>query len=121
MVRVGDTISTGFEVEQLPGYKVVKPMVFVGLFPIDSGDYFDLKEALSKFRLNDPAFSYLPEQSQALGSGFRCGFLGLLHAEVVQERLTTEYGVNILTTAPSVEYLVNGEKLDNPSDLDPAR
>ena len=120
MVRVGDTISTGFEVEQLPGYKVVKPMVFVGLFPIDSGDYFDLKEALSKFRLNDPAFSYLPEQSQALGSGFRCGFLGLLHAEVVQERLTTEYGVNILTTAPSVEYLVNGEKLDNPSDLDPA-
>jgi len=120
LVRVGDTISTGFEVEQLPGYKVVKPMVFVGLFPIDSGDYFDLKEALSKFRLNDPAFSYLPEQSQALGSGFRCGFLGLLHAEVVQERLTTEYGVNILTTAPSVEYLVNGEKLDNPSDLDPA-
>jgi len=120
LVRVGDTISTSFEADQLPGYKLVKPMVFVGLFPIDSADYFDLKEALSKFRLNDPAFSYIPEQSQALGSGFRCGFLGLLHAEVVQERLTTEFNVNLLATAPSVEYLVNGEKLDNPSELDPA-
>jgi len=120
LVRVGDTISTSFEADQLPGYKLVKPMVFVGLFPIDSADYFDLKEALSKFRLNDPAFAYIPEQSQALGSGFRCGFLGLLHAEVVQERLTTEFNVNLLATAPSVEYLVNGEKLDNPSELDPA-
>ena len=120
LVRVGDTISTSSEADQLPGYKLVKPMVFVGLFPIDSADYFDLKEALSKFRLNDPAFSYIPEQSQALGSGFRCGFLGLLHAEVVQERLTTEFNVNLLATAPSVEYLVNGEKLDNPSELDPA-
>src|SRR3989344_2924750 len=113
LVRVGDTISTSFEADQLPGYKLVKPMVFVGLFPIDSADYFDLKEALSKFRLNDPAFSYIPEQSQALGSGFRCGFLGLLHAEVVQERLTTEFNVNLLATAPSVEYLVNGERLIN--------
>ena len=120
LVKVGDTISTSFEVEQLPGYKVVKPMVFVGLFPIDTNEYFDLKDALSKFRLNDPAFSYIPEKSQALGSGFRCGFLGLLHAEVVQERLTGEFNVNLLSTAPSVEYLVNGEKLDNPSDLDPA-
>ncbi len=120
LVRVGDTISTSFDGGQLPGYKVVKPMVFVGLFPIDSDEYFDLKDALSKFRLSDPAFSYIPEQSQALGSGFRCGFLGLLHAEVVQERLATEHGVNILATAPAVEYLVNGEKLDNPSELDPA-
>lgn len=120
-VRVGDTISTSFESEQLPGYKEVKPMVYVGLYPIDSSEYFDLKEALSKFKLNDPAFSYELEQSAALGSGFRCGFLGLLHAEVVQERLSGEFGVDLLATAPSVEYLVNDEPINNPSDLDPSK
>ena len=119
LVRVGDTISSVSDIELLPGYKEVKPMVFVGLYPIESAEYLDLKEALSKFKLNDPAFSYLPEQSQALGSGFRCGFLGLLHAEVVQERLFEEFGVDLLATAPSVEYLVNGEALDNPSEFDP--
>lgn len=119
LVRVGDTISIDFNQEQLAGYKQVKPMVFVGLYPIESSEYFNLKEALSKFKLNDPAFSYELEQSTALGSGFRCGFLGLLHAEVVQERLSTEFGVDLLATAPSVEYIVNGESLDNPSDLDP--
>lgn len=117
-VRVGDTISTSFEQTQVPGYKEVKPMVYVGLYPIDSSEYFELKEALSKFKLNDPAFSYEMEQSAALGSGFRCGFLGLLHAEVVQERLSGEFNVDLLATAPSVEYLVNGEIVHNPADLD---
>mgnify|MGYP000538050373 CR=1 FL=1 len=117
-VRVGDTISTSFDQGQVPGYKEVKPMVYVGLYPIDSSEYFDLKEALSKFKLNDPAFSYEMEQSAALGSGFRCGFLGLLHAEVVQERLSGEFNVDLLATAPSVEYLVNGVIVHNPADLD---
>ncbi len=117
-VRVGDTISTSFDQQQVPGYKEVKPMVYVGLYPIDSSEYFELKEALSKFKLNDPAFSYEMEQSAALGSGFRCGFLGLLHAEVVQERLQGEFGVDLLATAPSVEYKVNGEIIHNPADLD---
>ncbi len=116
-VRVGDTISSGLNTESLPGYKTVKPMVFVGLYPIEASEYFNLKETLAKFKLNDPAFSYELEQSQALGSGFRCGFLGLLHAEVVQERLSKEFGVDLLATAPSVEYLVNGEILTNPSSL----
>ena len=120
-VRVGDTISDNPQTEALPGYKTVKPMVFVGLYPIENSEYFNLKEALSKFKLNDPAFSYELEQSQALGSGFRCGFLGLLHAEVVQERLSGEFGVNLLATAPSVEYLVNNLPLDNPSELDPTQ
>lgn len=117
-VRVGDTISTDLSLELLPGYKEVKPMVYVGLYPIDSDEYFELKEALSKFKLNDPAFSYEPEQSAALGSGFRCGFLGLLHAEVVQERLSDEFNVDLLATAPSVEYIINGEVVHNPAELD---
>jgi GTP-binding protein LepA len=90
-VRVGDTIAASFEQEQLPGYKEVKPMVYVGLYPIETGDYFELKEALAKFKLNDPAFSYEPEQSAALGSGFRCGFLGLLHAELLCLGLNRPY------------------------------
>ncbi len=119
LVRVGDTISSTPDAKQLPGYKTVKPMVFVGLYPIENSEYFELKEALSRFKLNDPAFSYELEQSQALGSGFRCGFLGLLHAEVVQERLSGEFNVDLLATAPIVEYLVNDKPLDNPSDFDP--
>ena len=117
LVRVGDTISIDFATEALSGYKEVKPMVYVGLFPIDSGEYFELKEALAKFRLTDPAFSYIPEQSQALGAGFRCGFLGLLHAEVVQERLSSEFNVDLLATAPSVEYLIENEPITSPADL----
>jgi len=117
LVRVGDTISSALDADPLPGYKEVKPMVFVGLFPIDSGEYFELKEALSKFRLTDPAFSYVPEKSQALGAGFRCGFLGLLHAEVVQERLSSEYGVDLIATTPSVEYMVGSKLLTNPSSF----
>lgn len=135
LVRVGDTITSSefrvesgelkhintAEIEQLPGYKEVKPMVFVGLYPIDSSEYFELKEALSKFKLNDPAFSYESEQSAALGSGFRCGFLGLLHAEVVQERLSGEFNVDLLATAPSVEYLLGETPIHNPADLDIAQ
>jgi len=117
LVHVGDTIATDFQTEALPGYKQVKPMVYVGLYPIETGEYFELKEALSKFKLNDPAFVFEQEQSSALGSGFRCGFLGLLHAEVVQERLSEEFNVNLLATTPSVEYLVGEETINNPADL----
>ncbi len=120
LVRVGDTIATDFSASPLPGYKEVKPMVFVGLFPIDADEYFELKEALAKFRLTDPAFSYIPEHSQALGAGFRCGFLGLLHAEVVQERLSGEFNVDLLATAPSVEYLWGDKIITNPAELDPS-
>ncbi|MBI1919398.1 elongation factor 4 [Candidatus Microgenomates bacterium] len=119
LVRVGDTISSTVNAEPLPGYKLVKPMVFVGLYPIEPGDFASLKEALSKFKLNDPAFSFELEQSQALGAGFRCGFLGLLHAEVVQERLSEEYGVDLIATIPSVEYMVDGKIIDNPVDFSP--
>ncbi|MBI2019303.1 elongation factor 4 [Candidatus Daviesbacteria bacterium] len=117
LVRVGDTIAIDLSTEPLPGYKEVKPMVFVGLFPIDSDEYFELKEALGKFRLTDPAFSYLPEQSDALGAGFRCGFLGLLHAEVVQERLSGEFNVDLLATAPSVEYMLGDQPITSPAEL----
>lgn len=116
-VRVGDTISTSLDAEPLPGYKQVKPMVYVGLYPVDQDEYHDIKEALEKFRLNDPAFTYELEHSQALGAGFRCGFLGLLHAEVVQQRLSEEFGADLMSTAPSVEYIVDGKVLTNPSEL----
>ncbi len=116
-VQVGDTISVDFNVEPLPGYKVVKPMVFVGLYPIDQDEFHDIKEALERFRLSDPAFTYELEHSTALGAGFRCGFLGLLHAEVVQERLSQEFGAELLATAPSVEYMLGSEVVHNPSDL----
>ena len=126
-VRVGDTIMSTSEVENvlhlggviepLPGYKAVKPMVFVGLYPIDQDKFHDIKEALERFRLSDPAFTYELEHSTALGAGFRCGFLGLLHAEVVQERLSTEFGAELLATTPSVEYMLDDNLVHNPSDL----
>jgi GTP-binding protein LepA len=119
-VRVGDTISTDFETQQLPGYRMVKPMVYVGLYPIDQSEFHDTKEALERFKLTDPAFTYELENSKALGAGFRCGFLGLLHAEVVQERLSEEFNVDLLATSPTVEYLVDDKPLDNPAELDPA-
>lgn len=120
--KVGDTITLmkdGAE-ESLPGYEVVKPMVYSGLYPTNSEDYESLREALDKFRLNDAALEFVPETSAALGFGFRCGFLGMLHMEIVQERLEREYNQTIVTTLPNVEYIVykkDGTQLvvDNPA------
>ncbi|WP_101722560.1 translation elongation factor 4 [Eggerthella timonensis] len=107
-VKVGDTITAvkGGVSEPLPGYREAKPMVFTGLFPIDGDQYEPLKEALEKLSLNDPALAWEPEKSHALGFGFRVGFLGLLHMEVIKERLEREFGLDLLATAPSVEYHV---------------
>jgi GTP-binding protein LepA len=122
--RVGDTVTYAEKgaPAPLPGYRAVKPMVFAGLFPTDSEQYQDLKESLEKLQLNDAALVYEPENSVALGFGFRCGFLGLLHMEIVQERLEREFGLDLITTAPTVEYLVhlrNGQvvEVDNPAQL----
>src|ERR1700749_512318 len=107
-LRVGDTLTTkhGSATDPLPGYREVKPMVFCGLFPIESDDYADLRDALEKLSLNDAALSWEPETSDALGFGFRCGFLGLLHMDIVRERLEREYDLELLATMPSVEYEV---------------
>lgn len=121
---VGDTITTADsqDIKPLPGFKEVQPRVFSGLFPVSSEDYEDLRVALSKLKLNDAALFYEPENSQALGFGFRCGFLGMLHMEIIQERLEREYDLDLITTAPTVIYEVastNGEvvHIDNPADL----
>lgn len=126
--KVGDTITEDARptAEPFPGFKEVKPMVFSGIFPIDPGDYENLRDALTKLRLNDSAFNYEPEVSTALGFGFRCGYLGLLHMEIVQERLEREYLLSLITTAPSVVYKVfthQGEQLfiDNPAKLPPTQ
>jgi len=121
---VGDTI-TGLDnpaTQPLPGFKPVQPRVFAGLFPISAEDYENLREALAKLRLNDAALFYEPETSQALGFGFRCGFLGMLHMEIIQERLEREYDLELITTAPTVVYEVVTNKgeiimVDNPADL----
>ncbi|WP_295723690.1 translation elongation factor 4 [uncultured Methanobrevibacter sp.] len=106
-VRVGDTISkSGEEVESLPGYKEMKPMVYSGLYPIDSSKYNNLKEALQKLKLNDSALNFEPETSTALGFGFRCGFLGLLHMEIIEERIEREFNIDLIATSPSVIYEV---------------
>ncbi|MFO7578556.1 MAG: translation elongation factor 4 [Pelovirga sp.] len=110
--KVGDTLTHLHTPAKkaLPGYQVVKPMVFSGLYPIDSGEYDALRDALEKLRLNDAAFSFEPENSLALGFGFRCGFLGLLHMEIIQERLEREFNVDLITTAPTVVYKVTTVK-----------
>ena len=123
-LRVGETITSEANpaTEPLPGYKDVKPMVFAGLFPTDSDDYPDLRDALERLRLNDASLSYEPETSQALGFGFRCGFLGLLHMEIVRERLEREFDLDLLVTAPNVAYRVQtrtGEWIEvhNPAEM----
>ncbi len=124
-LRVGDTLTTregAAAQEPLPGYKEVKPMVFAGLFPSDSDEYPELRDALERLKLNDAALFYEPETSQALGFGFRCGFLGLLHMEIVRERLEREFDLDLIVTAPNVEYRVlerNGEwrEVHNPSEM----
>ena len=123
-IRVGDTITTKENMADKPlhGYKEVKSMVYSGIFPADGSDYEELKEAINKLKLNDSSLQYELESSSALGHGFRCGFLGLLHMEIIVERLEREYNLDIITTAPSVIYKVyktNGEVIElyNPSDL----
>jgi len=125
--QVGDTLTEERNptAEPFPGFREIKPMVFAGLYPIDAGQYESLREAMDRLRLNDASFSFEPESSGALGFGFRCGFLGLLHMEIVQERLEREFGLDLITTAPGVSYFVNttrGERIEvhNPSAL-PAR
>jgi GTP-binding protein LepA len=124
--RVGDTITGARQpaAEPLPGYRTVKPMVFAGFYPVEGEDYADLKEALEKLQLNDASLVYEPETSQALNFGFRCGFLGLFHMDIVQERLEREYDLDVIATAPSVEYEVqmadgSVKRIDSPKDLPP--
>jgi GTP-binding protein LepA len=125
--KVGDTITLAKKpaVEPLAGFQDVKPMVFCGIFPTDSDQYTELRDALEKLNLNDAAFMFEPETSDALGFGFRCGFLGLLHMEIIQERLEREYNIGLITTAPSVVYRVSTEEetieIDNPSQIPDGR
>ncbi|MFP2897772.1 translation elongation factor 4 [Corallococcus sp. 4LFB] len=126
--KVGDTVTEEARPTEapFPGFKEVKPMVFSGIFPVDSSDYENLRDALAKLTLNDSAFTYEPESSTALGFGFRCGYLGLLHMEIVQERLEREYNLNLITTAPSVVYRITTTKdevllVDNPAKLPPTQ
>jgi GTP-binding protein LepA len=124
--KIGDTVTSYHHgaTEPLPGFREVKPMVFAGIFPTDSAEYENLRDALSKLHMNDSSFQFEPDTSDALGFGFRCGFLGLLHMEIIQERLEREYDLDLITTAPSVVYIAHtkaGEtvRVDNPSKMPP--
>jgi len=126
--KVGDTVTEELRPTDapFPGFKEVKPMVFSGIFPVDSAEYEGLRDALGKLKLNDAAFTYEPESSTALGFGFRCGYLGLLHMEIVQERLEREYNLSLITTAPSVVYRITDSQggvllVDNPAKLPPVQ
>jgi GTP-binding protein LepA len=127
--KIGDTIvdDESPASEPLPGFEEIKAMVFAGLYPVESHEHGLLRDALEKLRLNDSAFSFEPENSVALGFGFRCGFLGLLHLEIVQERLEREFHIDLITTAPGVRYRVTGTsgdvlEIDNPTKFpDPPR
>jgi GTP-binding protein LepA len=123
--KVGETVTDASrQAEALAGYRDPKPMVFCGLYPVDGDEYADLREALLRLRLNDSSFTYEPETSGALGFGFRCGFLGLLHMEIIRERLEREYNLSLVATAPNVEYVLHltdgtSEVVDNPSSMPP--
>jgi GTP-binding protein LepA len=122
--KIGDTVTTAYRsaTEPLPGFREVKPVVFAGIYPTDSADYENLRDALAKLHLNDSSFRFEPDTSDALGFGFRCGFLGLLHMEIIQERLEREHNLDLITTAPSVVYLAHTKdgqtvRVDNPSKM----
>jgi GTP-binding protein LepA len=124
--KIGDTVTTYHHgaTEALPGFREVKPMVFAGIFPTDSAEYENLRDALAKLHMNDSSFQFEPDTSDALGFGFRCGFLGLLHMEIIQERLEREYNLDLITTAPSVVYIAHTKagatvRVDNPSKMPP--
>ena len=123
--KVGETVTDASRpAGALAGYRDPKPMVFCGLYPVDGDEYADLREALLRLRLNDSSFTYEPETSGALGFGFRCGFLGLLHMEIIRERLEREYNLSLVATAPNVEYVLHlsdgtSEVVDNPSSMPP--